>query len=71
MEKEREFICTLHSDHSCEHRHYNERVCKLNAKGIFVLATCQYRMEAIIVNVAEEKEESPENVVQQAKVDIA
>jgi hypothetical protein len=55
-----EFICTLHTDHDCEHRHYNNRDCKLCPTGKFVLATCKYRMEAVIIpEMVTETDEPP------------
>ena len=62
---DREHFCTLHSEiaKTCYHRQYDQQ-CSMVAEKGFSVTTCQYRMEAVIIelSVAEEKEESPVNV---------
>jgi len=73
---EREFVCSLHSSSACDFRGgYGDNKCTLSRGSEF--ATCQYRIEAVVLAAAKPVErrssltspwvivESPENVVQQ------
>jgi len=63
---EREFVCSLHSSSACDFRGgYGDNKCTLSRGSEF--ATCQYRIEAVVLAAAKPVE-SPENVVQQTKV---
>ena len=60
---EREIFCSLHSSSACDFRgSYGDNKCTLSRGSEF--ATCQYRIEAVVLAAAKPVE-SPENVVQQ------
>ncbi|MFA5166817.1 MAG: hypothetical protein WC449_06030 [Candidatus Paceibacterota bacterium] len=61
---DKEIICTLHSQHSCEHIRSYSRTCELNTNHKYVSTNCKYRLEAVVLSAAGQGE-SPENVVQQ------
>ena len=48
MEKEKEYVCMLHSSEHCSDSGYSNRTCSLNEH-----ATCQFRYEALHFNKSE------------------
>jgi hypothetical protein len=63
MSSDKEFICTLHSQHHCEELRSYSRLCELKIDHKYITKSCKYRLEAVVISAAEQGE-SPENVTQ-------
>lgn len=67
---DKQFICTLHTQHECSYQRSYHRDCELEVRGDFATASCPFRLEAVVLAAAKPVE-SPENVVQQAECKTA
>jgi hypothetical protein len=44
-----QFICTLHTQHSCSEQSYSIRECRLDIDQKYIIKSCPYRIKAIVI----------------------